>query len=169
MTHLVRKYILDSKDKSDEGDSLPVLYVQLPLPFSLRAMYLSIHEALGAPKMAYSTVERVKRRILLLLEARSVEMIIFDEAHHNGMSRNVSKSQALESLNHLSNVANIPLVLIGSEEIRGMLTFDMRFRLFRRFSVTELRRFELVEEDFIGFLRSIEAELNPFPVSLSDT
>ncbi|WP_206915835.1 TniB family NTP-binding protein [Alicyclobacillus suci] len=169
-THLVRKYVLDSNAEhagTQEGQ-LPVVYVQLPLPFSMRNLYHSIQESLGnaVPEVARSTVD-LQRRTLALLETRNVEMVIFDEAHHIGMSRNVSITQALESMIHLGNMANAALVLVGPEEIRTMQQHDMRF--FRRFSLSELRRFEFVDGDYIAFLRSIEAQITPFPVSLSDT
>ncbi len=168
-THLVRQYVLDRNagyTRTEEG-LIPVLYVQMPLPFSLRDLYVSIQESLGsaAPK-ADRTITDIQRRTLALLAARSVEMIIFDNAHHIGMSRNVSMVEALESLIYLSNTANVALILVGPEEIRAMSQHDMRF--LRRFSASELRRFEPANEEFIAFLRSIEAQIDPFPVSLSD-
>ncbi|GMA62186.1 TniB family NTP-binding protein [Alicyclobacillus fastidiosus] len=168
-THLIRKYVSDSKldHAGTKEGSVPILYLHSPLPFSLQALYLSINESLHntVPKTSRLSFLDLQRETISLLAARDVAMIILDDAHNIGMSRNGPMFKVMDSMKHLSETANVALVLVGLEEIRGMVEGNCQYA--RRFPVLELHRFEL-DEDFVEFLHSLEEQISPLPVNLSN-
>ncbi|NMM62235.1 AAA family ATPase [Clostridium sp. P21] len=143
-----------------EYDIKPVVYLELPDPFTILELYQSIVKALGAPqRFGRPSIGEVKRQAFNLLEKQEVEMLILDEMNYILSSKYVKPQEAMEAIKHIGNQANISLVCIGTPEIECLR--KLSFQYFRRFPQVELERFTQLDKEFCLFLKAIEEQIRP--------
>lgn len=143
-----------------EIDMRPVVYMELPDPFTILEFYQTIVKSLGAPQLiGRPTIGEVKRQAFRLMEGQKVELLLVDEMNYILSSKYVKSNQAMETIKHVANTANISLALIGTPETEQLL--DMNFQYFRRYPITRLERFIECNDEFCSFLNSIEEQIKP--------
>lgn len=170
---LLRRYAKDNPgyvDVDEDGteyDIRPVVYTDLPQPFTMSEFYQQIVRALGAPQLAGVRVGDIKRQVLSLIEQQRVEMLILDEMDYILTSRSVKPIEAMESIKSLTNIGNISVVCSGTTATKQLS--ELNFQYFRRFPAVKLLRFDKCDEEFCNLLTKIEAHINPpEPLGLGD-
>lgn len=164
-TRMIKRYAEMNKGfvKIEDGieyDIKPVVYLELPDPFTLLELYQSIIKALGAPIIMYRpSIGDAKRHAFTLLEKQKVEMLIFDEMDYILSSRYVKPQEAMEAIKHIGNVASASLVCVGTPQVDELR--KLNFQYFRRFPKIELERFNELNDEFCMFLNNIEKQINP--------
>lgn len=150
-----------------ERDIKPVIWMEMPTPFTELEFYQAMTKALGAPQIKRTTIGDAYRRVLKLLEAQKTEMIFMDETDYILSSKNVKPIQAMEMLKHVSNTANVCLVCIGQKPILELRKKSTQYQ--RRFSKKILKRFESLDNEFIDFLQEVENQIHPLKsIGLAD-
>lgn len=151
-----------------EYDIRPVVFMELPDPFTILEFYQSIVKALGAPELVgRPTIGEVKRQAFELIKSQEVEVLLLDEMDYILSSKYVKREQAMEAIKHVGNTANISLVCIGTPDAEPLQSLN--FQYFRRFPITRLERFTECDDEFCSFLSSIEEYLKPpKPIGLGD-
>lgn len=143
-----------------EYDIKPVVYLELPDPFTILELYQSIIKALGAPQIMYRpSIGDAKRQAFTLLEKQQVEMLILDEMDYIFDSRYVKAQEAMNAIKHIGNVASVSLVCIGTPDVDELR--KLNFQYFRRFPKIELEKFNELDDEFCRFLNSIEKQIAP--------
>ncbi|WP_171721107.1 TniB family NTP-binding protein [Paenibacillus phytohabitans] len=152
----------------DEIDIRPVLYVNLPDPFTIMEFYQSIIYSLNAPQIpGRPSMGDVKRQVFTLLKMQKVEMVVLDEMDHILVSRYVKNEEAMSAIKHLTNFGKVSVICVGTPEIEKLRKLDSQY--FRRKPPTKLERFKECDEEFLQLLASIEEQLlPPKPLFLSD-
>ncbi|MFF2912779.1 TniB family NTP-binding protein [Paenibacillus sp. NPDC057934] len=152
----------------DEVDIRPVLYVDLPDPFTIMEFYQSIVYSLNAPQIpGRPSMGDVKRQVFTLLDKQKVEMVVLDEMDHILASRYVKNEEAMSAIKHLSNYGGVSVICVGTPEIEKLRKLDSQY--FRRNPPTKLERFKECDDEFLHLLNSIEEQLMPpKPLFLSD-
>lgn len=152
-------YVL-TDEEGTEYDIRPVLYVNLPDPFTIMELYQSIVHSLGAPQMSgRPSIGEVKRQVFTLLESQRVEMLILDEMDFILKSRFVSNEEAMSAIKHITNHGKVSVVCVGTPDIEDLRKLDSQH--FRRYPPTRLERFKECDKDFMDLLKSIEEQLSP--------
>jgi GTPase SAR1 family protein len=147
-------------EEETEYDIRPVLYVNLPDPFTIMELYQSIVYSLGAPQLSgRPTIGEVKRQVFTLLEKQKVEMLILDEMDFILTSRFVTQKEAMSAIKHIANHGKVSVVCVGTPEIEELRKLDSQH--FRRYPPTRLDRFKECDDDFLDLLKSIEQQLSP--------
>ncbi|AUM63289.1 hypothetical protein C0R09_01270 [Brevibacillus laterosporus] len=156
------------EDDGTEIDIKPVIYLNLPHPFTVLEFYHSIVKALGAPRLpGRPLIGEVKTQAFHLLETQRVEMLILDEIDHIRRTRNMAKEDAMEAIKHVANAGKITLVCVGTPDVDELRKLDPQYR--KRFSPIRLDRFKACDAKFLQFLSLIEEQLDPpYPVGLAD-
>lgn len=172
-TKMIKKYTEMNKgyvkiDNRTEYDIKPVVYLELPNPFTILELYQSIIRALGAPQISYrQSIGDVKRQAFTLLEKQQVEMLILDEMDYILNSRYIKLQEAMDAIKHIGNVAKVSLVCIGTPPVDNLR--KLNFQYLRRFPKIELERFNKIDDEFCMFLNSLEKQINPIKyVGLGD-
>lgn len=173
-TQMVRRYAekyegyTHTDEEGTERDIRPVLYVNLPDPFTIMEFYQSIVYSLDAPQIpGRPSIGDVKRQVFTLLKEQKVEMVILDEMDHILASRYIKDEEAMSAIKHLSNHGGLSVVCVGTPEIEKLRKLDSQY--FRRNPPTKLERFKECDEEFVQLLVSIEEQLMPpKPLILSD-
>ncbi|WP_160693118.1 TniB family NTP-binding protein [Clostridium sp. C2-6-12] len=164
-TRMIKRYAEMNKGfvKIEDGieyDIKPVVYLEIPNPFTLLELYQSIIKALGAPIIMYRpSIGDAKRHAFTLLEKQQVEMLIFDEMDYVLSSRYIKPQEAMEAIKHIGNVASASLVCVGTPQVDELR--KLNFQYIRRFPKIELERFNELNDEFCMFLSSIEEQINP--------
>ena len=142
-----------------EIDIKPVVYLEMPDKFTILEFYQSIITALGAPNiLGRPTIGSVKRQVFTLLKFQKVEMLILDELDYIMGSRAVKPMEAMEAIKHVSNMAKVSVVCVGSLKIDDLRKLD--FQYFRRYPKVNLDRFSACNEEFCEFLKSVENQIH---------
>ncbi|MCX7922291.1 MAG: TniB family NTP-binding protein [Clostridia bacterium] len=151
-----------------EIDIKPVVYVELPNPFTIQEFYQAIISGLEAPQLpGKPTTGELKRQVLKLIKDQGVEMLILDEMDYILSSRHVKTLEAMDTIKHIGNKANISLVCVGTPEAGKLRTLNDQY--FRRFTPIYLERFIDCDEEFCSFLNEVEAQLDPWePIGLGN-
>jgi GTPase SAR1 family protein len=175
-TQMMRRYAKKDENKGyvyldDEGteyDIRPVLFVNLPDPFTIMELYQSIVHALKAPQISgRPTIGDVKRQVFTLLEKQKVEMIIFDEMDFILTSKFVKNEEAMSAIKHIANHGGVAVICVGTPEIAVLRNFDSQH--IRRYPPTEIERFKVCDVEFIKLLDNIEEQIAPpHPLGLAD-
>jgi len=151
-------YVQENSDGT-EIDIKPVLYVEIPHPFTLMEFYFEIIDALGAPRVEINPkVNELKVRVYHLLKTQKVKLIIFDELN-NILTSRINNSEAMDAIKHLANKTGVTLVLMGTPEAKTLRGLDEQYK--SRYRPKALTRFEYCDEEFCDFLNRIEAEIAP--------
>ncbi|MCR8633204.1 TniB family NTP-binding protein [Paenibacillus radicis (ex Xue et al. 2023)] len=147
-------------EEGTEIDIRPVVYVNLPDPFTIMELYQSIIYSLGAPQLpGRPRIGEVKRQVFTILEAQKVEMLILDEMDHILKSRFVKNEEAMSAIKHITNHGSVSVICVGTPEIEELRKFDPQH--FRRYPPTRLERFKDCDKDFLELMNSIEEQLLP--------
>jgi GTPase SAR1 family protein len=165
-TQMMKRYAEQSgsyvhvNEEGDEIDIRPVVYVNLPDPFTIMELYRSIIHALHAPQLSSrASIGDVKQQVFTLLEAQKVEMLILDEMDHILTSRFVSEKEAMGAIKHIANHGLVSVICVGTPEIEKLRKMDSQH--FRRYPPTKLERFNDCDDNFYELLASIEEQLQP--------
>lgn len=151
-----------------EIDIKRVAYMETPENFGRVEFYQAVAEALGAPRLpGKPAVGDVKKRAITLLQRQKTEMLILDEIDYLITSNPIGLRQAMEAIKHITNVAGVSLVCVGSPLAKTLRDLDLQY--FRRFTPVEFRRFESCNEHFCSFLTALEEQTKPLkPAGLGD-
>jgi Cdc6-like AAA superfamily ATPase len=131
---------------------VPVLYVECPATITIKSIIVNMIEALKSP-YSISNVGILLLRLKKMLIAAKTEMIIIDEIH-NLLDGGTNYQLSLNFIKHLSNRLNIPIVLVGTEKAKTILSVDKQVKL--RFTPFELKPFK-PDEEYIRMLLTIES------------
>jgi uncharacterized protein YchJ len=156
-----------SPDNSKEVDIKPVVYMELPDPFTIKELYQQISYALGFPEMPRRiSIGDAQRQAFHLLMEQKVEVLILDEMDYI-LTSNVPHKAAMNALKKIANKANITLVLAGTPEVETLLKIN--FQNYRRYPKLYINRFERCDEEWCRLLSRIEESLAPEkPIGLGD-
>lgn len=174
-SEMLKKYVerfpgyIHIDEEGTEYDIKPVLFMELPNPFTLLEFYQTIIKALGAPHtIGVPRIGDVKRRVFTLLKQQKVEMLILDEMSYIKNTKYVNSSDSMEALKHVSNEAGISIVCVGTPDTEELQKSS--FQYYRRFSLRKLHRFESCNEEFCHFLKAVEEQIDPpTPIGLGRT
>ncbi|MFF2018924.1 TniB family NTP-binding protein [Paenibacillus sp. NPDC058177] len=152
----------------EEIDIIPVIYVELPYPFTQAEFYKEILKALGTENFKKEpTVNELRNRVFHLLTKQRVEMIIFDEMNFIMRTKNFDNQSAMEMLKKLSNQLQLCIVCMGTPQIEKLHTMEDEY--VRRFGRDRIERFEKCDEKFCELLERIEKAIeSPNPIGLHD-
>ncbi len=146
-------------EKGTEIDIMPIVYVELPNPFTVGEFFQSIVKELGAPPLTgRPTIGEIKRQAFTLLEKQQVEMLIFDEMDHI-LSSNTSNKAAMDAIKHVANQSGVSIVCMGTPASDKLRKLD--FQIFRRLPVERLERFAECDQEFCSLLTIIEEQISP--------
>ncbi len=147
-------------ENGDETDIMPVVYVELPDPFTIQELYQTILQKLGAPELpGRPTTGDLKRQVLKCIQNQKVEMLILDEMDYILASRHVKPIEAMDTIKHIGNQTNISLVCVGTPDAGDLRTLNDQY--FRRLAPIYLDRFNEVDDEFCSFLEEIEDQIQP--------
>lgn len=153
-TSLVRKFCADHP-KTDGWDeaAYPVMYVQAPPVPDERRFYDSILATLLVPFRYRDAPSEKLNSISYYFDKIGTRMLIVDEIH-NILSGSPAKQRAfLNALKNLSNMMQIPIVLVGTKEALATVTIDSQFS--SRFKPERLPSWK-PNQDFVNLLASLE-------------
>ncbi|MCL6444668.1 MAG: TniB family NTP-binding protein [Alicyclobacillus sp.] len=146
-------------DAGTEIDIKPIVYVEVPNPFTIGEFYQSIVKELGAPPLSgRPTIGEIKRQAFTLLEKQQVEMMVLDEMDHI-LSSQISNKAAMDAIKHVANQSNVSLVCMGTPASDNLRKLD--FQIFRRLPVVRLDRFAECDQEFCNLLANIEEQISP--------
>lgn len=170
---LLRKYAkrnpgyVDVDEDGTEYDIRPVVYTDLPQPFTMYEFYHQIVNALGAPQAAGTKVGDVKQQAVELIGQQRVEMLILDEMDFILTSRSAKPIEAMEAIKNLTNIGNISVVCAGTTAAKQLT--EINFQYYSRFPSIQLPRFVECDKRFCDLLAKIEEHLDlPNPLGLGD-
>ncbi|ASJ56822.1 hypothetical protein BP422_26855 [Brevibacillus formosus] len=147
-------------EEGTEYDIKPVVYMELPDPFTKMELYQTIITELGAPHIyGLARIGDVKRRAFHLLKQQKVEMLILDEMSYIKKAKYVKADDGMEALKYVSNQAGISIVCVGTPDTEELQKSS--FQYYRRFSPRKIRRFESCNEEFCSFLAAVETQIDP--------
>lgn len=157
---------VDSEE--NEYDIRPVVYMELPNPFTLQEFYQTIIDSLGAPRLpGKQTTGDLKKQAFKLIMDQGVEMLIMDEMNHILTSRHVKQEEAMDAIKYLGNITKISLVCVGTPEAGKLRKLSNQY--FRRYVPVFINRFESCDKEFCDFLNEIEQQIAPpSPLFLGD-
>lgn len=141
-----------------EIDLKPVVYMELPYPFTQLGFYKKIADALGAPRLpGRQSIDDAQDRAFMLIEKMRVEMLILDEIDYIAESRAVSAFEAMETLKYISNKGKVSLVCVGQPECDELRKMNLQY--FSRFTPIYFERFNECNAEFCFFLKKLEEHI----------
>jgi len=157
-----------SEDGREEVDIKPVVYLELPDPFTVRELYQNITYALGFPEIPKKiTIGDAQRQAFHLLKKQKVEVLILDELDYI-LTSNVPQKAAMNAIKKIANKANITLVLMGTPEVEPLIKIN--FQNFRRYPKLYMHQFKECNEEWCNLLHDIEEQLSPpYKIGFGDT
>lgn len=154
------KLYIYEDEEGTEYDIRPVVYVDLPDPFTIMELYQSIICGLGAPQLSgRPTIGEVKRQVFTLLEKQKVEMLILDEMDFILVSRFVTEEEAMSAIKHIANNGGVSVICVGTPDADKLRKCDSQH--FRRYPPMRIERFKHCDDEFLNLLKSIKDELSP--------
>ncbi len=148
-TALVKKFIRSNQNSIDGKFA----YVETPARSTLKMFFSEVLEVLGIPVSRGESTVDLQHKILHSIKQLNIRMLFVDEIHNMLESRKENVRDVLNGLKGLSNQAEIPIVLIGTECAAGTIYFDEQVA--NRFPAWELPRWEFNAE-FRDFLHTFE-------------
>lgn len=155
----------------EDGQAVPVIYVQSPPGPDLGGLYSAILRSVNAPFAATARLQRKQDQIISLLPQLGTRMLIIDELHNILVGMSNHQATFLNGLKYLSNELQIPIVTIGTNEARAALQLDQqlgnRFRAFHmprwnpdkeyaKFVIQTFLAFELDAQPLVKLVRSLQ-------------
>lgn len=151
-------YTLETDD--EKIDIKPVIYVELPFPFTQLHFYTAILKALGTDNFRRDErINHVKNRVLWLLKKQKTEMIIFDEMNFIMRTKRFDDQEAMEMLKDLTNKCQLCIVCMGTPKIEVLRNMEDEY--IRRFGKDMIQRFEECDDNFCNLLSDIEQTIQP--------
>ncbi|MCX7922290.1 MAG: TniB family NTP-binding protein [Clostridia bacterium] len=143
-----------------DRDVRPVLYVEVPNPFTAKDFYQTVIAALDVPQLlGKPTIKELENYIVKLLKEKAVEMLILDEVDHVLSTRYVKTLEAIENIMHFGSEANVSLVFMGTQ--RATKLWELNNEYFKRFTLIHLEQFNGCDAEFCSFLNEVEDQLAP--------
>ena len=138
--------------KQEGFDEVPVLYVQMPVKATPKAVCEQILQELDTPLGKTGSLAELQQRVLKLLRGTKVQVMILDEFNHL-IDAKTDKVQgdAANFVKALLNGCACPIVIAGVPETDGILT-----------RVSQLRRRSMGRIDLKGFSWNNEADRKVF-------
>jgi hypothetical protein len=114
-TTLIERYIdAYPREETPDGTRVPILYVQVPSPTTVKGMVSTILEDLGDPAAFKGTQTALDSRLVHLLQACEVELVILDDFHNLINSETVYMFSAVSNwLKALIKKSGIPFMVVG--------------------------------------------------------
>lgn len=138
----------------------PVIYVELPFPFTQLHFYTYILKALGTDNLRKDArINHVKDRVIHLLQKQKTEMIIFDEMNFIMRTKRFDNQEAMEMFKDLTNKCQLCIVCMGTPKIEPLRVMEDEY--IRRFGRDEIIRFETCDDSFCNLLKRIEQDIQP--------
>ncbi len=148
-----------------EGETihLPVLIVQAPPTPSEGRLYDNIMEKVACPFRHNDSPGRKQFQVITVLRRVGLRMLIIDEIHHVLAGSLLQQHNFLNTIKHLSNELQIPIVGVGTREAFNALQTDPQ--LANRFEPVFLPRWtigdglKLKADPYLQLLASFECML----------
>ncbi|MBD1540622.1 TniB family NTP-binding protein [Pseudarthrobacter oxydans] len=99
-----------------DGETIPVVCMQMPAEPSVIRFYTALLSAIGATFGPRQRLADVERLTLSLLREVGVRMLVIDEIHNVLAGRGETRREFLNLLRFLGNELRIPLVGVGTRE-----------------------------------------------------
>lgn len=164
----VKKYLKQNKgythvdENGDETDIKPVLYMNMPVPFTYKGFYNNILKSMGIPpSLTQIDVDKIKNQVFQLLKDLKVEMLIIDELDYLLVRTYVQRRDAMETIKDIANSTDVCLVCVGTNEIETLRTLNTQH--IRRYPRTVFNHFQSCNEKFLDFLNEVEKQLGLDP------
>ncbi|MCA4756944.1 TniB family NTP-binding protein [Mycolicibacterium fortuitum] len=139
---------------------MPVIYVELPFPFTQLSFYTEILRALGTENIRRDArINHIKERVLMLLKKQRVEMIIFDEMNFIMRTKRFDDQEAMEMLKDLTNKCQLSIVCMGTPKIEPLRKMEDEY--IRRFGIDTIKKFEECDDSFYKLVTDIENHIGP--------
>lgn len=116
---------------TEDGDRIPILYIELPSTPTRRQVVSAIMNELGAPVRDQLNAAQILDRISYLCEEMGVEIIVIDEAHHIMDAKGDGEEDISEFLKSLLNSCKAQFALFGLPtllRLRGYAQLKRRFQ-----------------------------------------
>ena len=152
-TTLIIEFI---KRFSTKFEKKELTYIETPERTTLKEFYTEVLNVLGFPAKSSETTGDLRRKILKGVKEKRVKMLFVDEIHNLLDSGRDSKKDVLNGLKSLSNKAEIPIILIGTDIAEQVLSLDEQVR--DRYPVVELPLWKY-DGEFRNVLATFESYL----------
>jgi hypothetical protein len=114
---LVKSYAQSfPRSETPEGARLPVLYMEVPSPATIKGAAAAMLLQLGDPAATKGTLWSMNERVLLFIKACGVQLVIWDDFHHlfDAETERVL-ARVSDWLKVLIKEAGIPFLVVGIE------------------------------------------------------
>ncbi|HVH72464.1 MAG TPA: TniB family NTP-binding protein [Candidatus Dormibacteraeota bacterium] len=153
-----------ARDNPDgEATTLPVLIVQAPPGPSEGRLYDTIMEKVGCPFRHNASPGRKQFQVVTLLRRVDLRLLIIDEIQHVLAGSLLQQHNFLNTIKHLSNELQIPIVGVGTKEAFNAIQSDPQ--LANRFEPVFLPRWSISDglkpetDPYLQLLASFECLL----------
>lgn len=141
----MREMLSAYQPREDRPNVPPIVKAEaspgIPSP---KAFYMSLLQAAGAPYNARSPEQELANQVVRLFTEADVRMIIIDEIHNALVGSGNQQQALLNTLKSLSNMLQIPVVAIGTEDAKFMFQRDSQIE--SRFPAFEVSPWDPSEE-----------------------
>lgn len=157
-TSLVQRFcaLHPKTDGWDDSPPYPVMYVQAPSGPDERQFYDSILGTLLVPFRYRDAPSEKLDSISYYFNKIGTRMLIVDEIHNILSGSSLKQRGFLNALKNLSNMMQIPLVLVGTKEALAAISIDAQFS--SRFRPEKLHKWK-TDQDFVNMLANLERTL----------
>jgi len=157
-TSLVQRFcsLHPLSDGWDEKPPYPVMYVLAPSGPDERQFYDSILRTLLVPFRYRDSPSEKLDSISYYFNKIGTRMLIVDEIHNILSGSSLKQRAFLNAMKNLSNLMQIPLVLVGTKEALAALSIDAQFS--SRFRPEKLHKWK-TDQDFVNMLANMERTL----------
>lgn len=157
-TSLVQRFcaLHPKSDGWDDSPPYPVMYVQAPSGPDERQFYDSILRTLLVPFRYRDAPSEKLDSISYYFNKIGTKMLIVDEIHNILSGSSLKQRAFLNALKNLSNMMQIPLVLVGTKEALAAISIDEQFS--SRFRPEKLHKWK-PDQDFVNMLANMERTL----------
>lgn len=157
-TSLVRRFcaLHPKTDGWDDSPPYPVMYVQAPSGPDERQFYDSILGTLLVPFRYRDAPSEKLDSISYYFNKLGTRMLIVDEIHNILSGSSLKQRAFMNAMKNLSNIMQIPLVLVGTKEALAAISIDAQFS--SRFRPERLQKWK-VDQDFVNMLANMERTL----------
>ena len=154
----VKRHSVDIDDPNsfaEEEGNVPVIFIQAPIGASATDLYDNMLRELNIP--ARRETKSVKEgQIAYYFKLLNVKVLIVDEIHNILSGTVPRKKEFMNALKNLSNMLQIPIILIGIKDALNAVNTDLQIR--SRFKPILLKRWSY-DKEYLLLLKSIEKTL----------
>lgn len=156
LVHKFHKMNLAQWNPDLDGINIPVLIVQAPAIPDVNGFFIGILEKLFSPYKAKDPVQVKQFQVIHLLRQLNVRMLVIDEIHDILAGPLLKQRQFLNTLKHLGNDLQIPIVGVGTYDAVNAVRTDPQMA--NRFEPEFLPKWEMGDE-YLRLLASFESLL----------